>query len=44
MDFNGESYNDFQEKLTGEQKTEMDSILDGTGPKIGGMHISHNLT
>lgn len=36
MDFNGEDYYDFQEKLTDEQKTEMDNILEGTGHKIGG--------
>lgn len=36
MDFHGESYYDFQEKLTKEQKTEMDNFLDGTGHKIGG--------
>ena len=36
MDFNGESYYEYQEKLTDEQKTEMDNILDGTGHKIGG--------
>ena len=36
MDFNGESYYDFQEKLTDEQITEMDNILDGTSHKIGG--------
>jgi uncharacterized protein YwqG len=36
MDFNGESYYDFQEKLTNEQKAEMDNILHGIGHKIGG--------
>ena len=36
MDFNGENYYDYQEKLTDEQKTEMESIIDGTGHKIGG--------
>jgi uncharacterized protein YwqG len=36
MEFNGKSYYDFQEELSEEQKTEMDSILDGTGHKIGG--------
>lgn len=36
MDFNGDDYYDFQEKLTDEQKTEMDNILEGTGHKIGG--------
>ena len=31
MDFNGESYYDYQDKLTDEQKIEMDNILDGIG-------------
>ena len=36
MDFNGESYYEYQEKLTDEQKAEMDKILEGAGHKIGG--------
>ncbi|MDQ0781102.1 YwqG family protein [Chryseobacterium sp. W4I1] len=36
MDFHGESYYEFQERLTREQKAEMDDILDGIGHKIGG--------
>lgn len=36
MDFNGESYYDYQDKLTDVQKIEMDNILDGIGHKIGG--------
>lgn len=36
MDFNGKRYYDYQEKLTDEQKTDMDYILDGIGHKIGG--------